>query len=105
MVLTRRAAEGIGGQADKECLVADTAQDLIQKVTRLLHDPEERKRIGAAARRFVAANHCWEGELQKFELIVTGVLGPKTMPLESVSTMAARWIEEETTAAVARLGM
>ena len=85
--------------------MADTAQHFIQKVTRLLQDQEERDRIGAAARRFVAANHCWEGELQKFELIVTGVLGPKTMPVDLVSTMAARRIEEETAAAVAQPGM
>ena len=105
VVLTRRAAEGIGAQNDREYLVADTAQDFIEKVIRLLHDPQDRERIGAAGRRFAAANHCWEGELQKFELIVTGVLRPKTMPIDLVSTRDARRIEEETVAAVAGPGM
>lgn len=74
VVLTKGAAEGIDGRHGHEFLVADSPAETADHVVRLLGDATERERIGLTARQFVAANHCWRAELDKFELIVTGEL-------------------------------
>ncbi len=74
VVLTGLAAQGISARHDEEFLVADCPKKFAQSVGRLLFDPAERKRLGHAARRFVAVHHCWEETLRRFELIVTGVV-------------------------------
>lgn len=74
VVLTSKAAEGIAGRNEQVYLVADEPEEIVERVVRLLRDPVERERLGRSARRFVALNHRWEEVLQKFELIVTGVI-------------------------------
>ncbi|MBU0718156.1 MAG: glycosyltransferase, partial [Planctomycetes bacterium] len=81
VVLTPEAAEGIAARDGEHYLVARTANELARAIIELLDDPAKRHRLGQAARRFVAANHCWEGELRKLELIVHGVLKVKTRQL------------------------
>jgi sugar transferase (PEP-CTERM/EpsH1 system associated) len=78
VVLTRQAAEGISGGDGREYLIADCPGEIASGVSRLLGDEAERHRIGLAARRFVAINHCWERELARFELIVTRGTSPTT---------------------------
>jgi len=80
VVLSSRAAEGISAGNAREYVVADTAAQTVDAVVRLLHDEVERERIGLAARRYVAAHHSWDWELQRFELIVTGQIGPISAP-------------------------
>ena len=104
VVLTAKAAEGIRARDGQHYLIADTAPDITQRVTRLLNDPEERARIGAAARRFVAANHRWEDELQMFELIVAGTSEPKTIPVDSIPGAVATQLKDELVPTTARLG-
>ncbi len=88
VVLTTRAAEGIGGRHGHEYLVADTAPETIRRVVRLLCDPSERARLGQTARRFVAMNHCWKDELRKFELLVTGASEPRGRQIEPDTRVA-----------------
>jgi sugar transferase (PEP-CTERM/EpsH1 system associated) len=74
VVLTSIAAQGISARHDEEFLVANRPKKFAQSVGRLLFDPADRRRLGHAARRFVAVHHCWEETLRRFELIVTGVV-------------------------------
>ena len=74
VVLTSRAAEGIAARHDREYVVADRPSEMTDSIVRLIGDPAKRKQLGRAARRFVAVNHCWGEVLQRFELIVTGVI-------------------------------
>ena len=90
VVLSGRAAIGLTAKHEQEYLVAETAQEFVAAVTRLLGDPGERDRLGRNARRFVAANHCWAGELQKFELIVAGVLGRTARVRDSLEPATAQ---------------
>ena len=83
VVLTTRAAEGIRGRHGDEYLVADTPPELIRSVVRLLCDPSARARLGQTARRFVAMKHCWQNELRKFALLVTGASEPRERGIEA----------------------
>ncbi len=91
IVLSNKASEGIAGSHNQEYVIADGPEETVAAVVRLLNDERARERIGHAARRHVAAHHCWECELQKFELIVVGQIGPMSMPVaEAVPTAAAK---------------
>ncbi|MFQ5590850.1 MAG: TIGR03087 family PEP-CTERM/XrtA system glycosyltransferase [Phycisphaerae bacterium] len=92
VVLSKRACEGIYGSHNQEYVVANTPEETTAAVVRLLKNARERERIGRAARRYVAAHHCWEWELQKFELLVVGQLGPVSRSLlpKATSSMSAR---------------
>lgn len=85
VVLTSEAAEGIDARHEREYLIADRPAEFVGSIIGLLNDPEKRGRLGQAARRFVAVNHCWEEVLQRFELIVTGVL-ERAAPLDRLET-------------------
>ena len=89
VVLTPEAAEGIAARDGEHYLVARTANELVRSIIELLDDPAKCDRLGQAARRFVAANHCWEDELRKLELIIRGVLKVKTRQLLPRLSVAA----------------
>jgi len=71
VVLTSKAAEGIGARNAEDYFIADTARETISAVKRLLGGWVEGERVGQNARRFAAAHHRWDEILRKFELIVT----------------------------------
>ncbi|MFQ5412935.1 MAG: TIGR03087 family PEP-CTERM/XrtA system glycosyltransferase [Phycisphaerae bacterium] len=72
VVLTRGAATGIGAQAGRDYIIADTAAETASGVIGLLAAPERAREVGASARRFVADRHRWDRELERFEAVVTG---------------------------------
>jgi len=72
VVLTSKAAEGINARDTEDYFIADTAQETISAVVRLLGDSVEGERVVQNARRFVAAHHRWDDILRGFELIITG---------------------------------
>lgn len=97
VVLTNKAALGLAGHHDREYLIADRPAEIVEDVVRLLRDPLERRRIGLAARRFVAVHHCWEEMVRRFELIVAGVvvrtarqssLRPEAAPVQTEDLVA-----------------
>ena len=87
VVLSAGAAEGLGGRDNEEYIVADTAEAFTRAVVGLLGDESERRRIGEAARRYVATSHCWKWELQRLEMILAGHLGSVSAPAETVRTI------------------
>ena len=60
VVCTQAANEGINAPHKKSILVADTAQEFADAVTSILKDQNSAKRLGLAARSFVADNNSWE---------------------------------------------
>ncbi|MCH7596169.1 MAG: TIGR03087 family PEP-CTERM/XrtA system glycosyltransferase [Planctomycetes bacterium] len=85
VVLTSEAAEGIDGRNGRDYIVTESVEAMIRNVRRLLRDEEERKRVGAAGRSFVEKNHRWDDVLDKFEIIVTGIVD-RSAPATDVMT-------------------
>lgn len=72
VVLTGKAAAGIGGENGRDFLVHDTPAAIAGAIRDLLADPSARQRIGDSARRFVAEHHRWDKQMDQYELLVTG---------------------------------
>ena len=72
VVLTPAAAAGIDAVDGTHWLIADSATDMVEQVSRLLGDPAGRIRIGTAAQAFVAQHHRWQDQLAKFDQLVQG---------------------------------
>jgi glycosyltransferase involved in cell wall biosynthesis len=66
VVSTAVGAEGLPVQAGENILLADTPQDFANSVVSLLHDPEERKRMGASARVLVQEKYSWPKIAESF---------------------------------------
>jgi sugar transferase (PEP-CTERM/EpsH1 system associated) len=81
VVLSSGAAAGIDACPERDYLIADTPDQFIRGVRRLLRDPIERQRMGQAARQFVANRHRWDDAVRKFELVVVGVIDRPNSPL------------------------
>lgn len=75
VVLTPEAAEGISAQSGKHFLVESGEAGFAGAIAHLLADRDRRIEIGASARSFVARNHVWQTEMQRYEWIVTGQKG------------------------------
>jgi polysaccharide biosynthesis protein PslH len=66
IVATTVANEGIHAPEDTLC-IADTPQDFVQAVLRLLGNPESRLTMGMRARAYVEAEWTWEAHFEKLE--------------------------------------
>lgn len=74
VVCSSLANEGINAVNDKAIIVADTPEAVSEAILNLLEDGEKRKKIGAAARTFVAANFSWQVTQEKIDRIIAGCL-------------------------------
>ncbi|MDX1688204.1 MAG: TIGR03087 family PEP-CTERM/XrtA system glycosyltransferase [Candidatus Promineifilaceae bacterium] len=60
VVTSSLVSAGLGAQPDRHLLVADDPVAAARHVARLLRDKDERARLGAAGRRFVAKKYRWD---------------------------------------------
>lgn len=73
VLLTPEAAIGIAATDGAHWMVARAdAGAMAERAARVLHDPQERDRIGSAARQFMLDNHAWEAMLAPLGILVTG---------------------------------
>jgi sugar transferase (PEP-CTERM/EpsH1 system associated) len=61
VVATTKGIEGIAAADGEHFLLADSADDLAASIVRLFDDPDLRRRLGRAARRFVEQSFDWSG--------------------------------------------
>ena len=66
VVASPQAFTGIAARAGEHLLAANTAAEWIAEIERLWSDADLCARLGAAARRFVQTNPCWESCLRPF---------------------------------------
>jgi hypothetical protein len=76
MVVTSVANEGIQAEPGRDLLVADTAAEFADRIVELLHDPDRRTRLGAAARQFIVNHWTWEKHFEQFEHILLETVQP-----------------------------
>ena len=76
VVLTPEAAEGIAAAHNRHFVVTSEPSEMIEAICHLLGDPTKRQQIGKSARRLVANNYNWDGEMDRFALLATGSSQP-----------------------------
>jgi len=86
VVMSCRAEEGLGGEHGRDYIVSKSDEAFIRDVRHLLRDASERRRIGEAARQYVATHHRWGDMLSRFELIVTGQV-QRSSPVADVASL------------------
>jgi glycosyltransferase involved in cell wall biosynthesis len=64
VVSTTLGAEGLDLVPGRDVLLADDAASFAAQVVRLLAAPEERRRLGAAARRLVEGRYSWKRSVE-----------------------------------------
>lgn len=69
VVTTSLVNKGIGGQPERELLVADEPEAIALQVIRLLSDERLRKRVGRAGREYVLQRYNWDLVLDRMQTI------------------------------------
>jgi sugar transferase (PEP-CTERM/EpsH1 system associated) len=78
VVSTSVGAEGLPVRSGGNILMADSPQDFADSVTSLLRDPEERLRLGAAARNLVQEQYSWSKVADTFARTLQDVISRRT---------------------------
>lgn len=74
IVTTSVGIEGIAAGHDREVLIVDDPAATVAGILRLLADPTERRRLGAAARRLAEDRYDWSRCLAPLETLYAGLL-------------------------------
>ena len=59
VVATRRAVAGFSATPEEHLLLAETAEEFVDQITRLLLNPALRVRLGANARKMIQEHYDW----------------------------------------------
>jgi glycosyltransferase involved in cell wall biosynthesis len=80
VVGTRNATQGIEGQAGRDFLVADSAQEQVAAIVGLLDDPAKARELGSRGRAFVERQYDWERVLEPLDVLLTRLAGLAQQP-------------------------
>jgi sugar transferase (PEP-CTERM/EpsH1 system associated) len=69
-VVSPAAWAGVRAQPDRDLLVADSPDEWVTQVLRVLNEEELRTNLGTAGRRFVETHHSWEACLAPLERLL-----------------------------------
>jgi len=75
VVLSSKAAAGIGAETGREYLVTDDFKEMACAIVRLIASPAEAEKLGAAARKFIEENYQWSDTSALYEKIVLEAAG------------------------------
>lgn len=78
VISTSVGAEGLPVRSGENLLLADSPQDFADRVISLLHDAEERKRLGASARILVQEKYSWAKVAESFANTLQDVVSRST---------------------------
>jgi glycosyltransferase involved in cell wall biosynthesis len=76
VVTTSIAANGIGAKNGEQLLVADSDDEIVEQVLKLLGDPESATRLAEEARTFVMREFSWPTILPRYEAIIVPARAP-----------------------------
>ena len=75
VISTTVGAEGLPVQDGQNILLADTPKHFAESVVSLLRNSDQRRRLGAAARRLVQENYSWPKIAESFSRVLQDALG------------------------------
>lgn len=75
VVTTHRVARGLGLDAESPLLVADTADQYVEKIMMLVASAAERTRLAEASRRLAESRFSWSQAMAKLDAILGQALG------------------------------
>jgi sugar transferase (PEP-CTERM/EpsH1 system associated) len=70
VVTSSVAAGGVDAVAGDHLLVADTPEEQVSAIMRVIDDRSERQRLSEAGRARVLSHHAWAGSMQRLDVIV-----------------------------------
>jgi len=70
VVGTRSATQGVDGEAGRDYVVAESAEEQVEAVCALLREPERARELGRRARAFVEQNYDWEVCLRPLDTLL-----------------------------------
>lgn len=77
VVASRQAAKGVDALAGEHLLVADSAQQWISVIDKLLGQPLWRQKLSHAARARILSHHSWDASLRRLDLMIEATLERK----------------------------
>jgi glycosyltransferase involved in cell wall biosynthesis len=80
IVSTSLGAEGLEVVPERDLLIADTPEAFASQIARLLDDSALAARLGAAARRLVAANYGWRASIDRLSCFYGQVIEARETP-------------------------
>jgi polysaccharide biosynthesis protein PslH len=84
VVSTSIGAEGLPVHSGENILLSDTPKDFATSVLSLLHDANERQRIGGAARKLVEDNYSWQNVGKIFASTLEDVVAGQHSPVPPI---------------------
>jgi sugar transferase (PEP-CTERM/EpsH1 system associated) len=70
VVTSRVAAGGVDAESGEHFLVASTAAEFSDAISRVMTDPSERRRLGAAGRERMLTHHAWDRSMRRLDGII-----------------------------------
>jgi glycosyltransferase involved in cell wall biosynthesis len=70
VVTSRVAAGGVDAESGEHFLVASTAAVFSDAISRVMTDPSERRRLGAAGRERMLTHHAWDRSMRRLDGII-----------------------------------
>ena len=70
VVGTTSSTQGVGGGADRDYVVADSADAQVEAIGRVFEHPEEGRALGERVRRFVVEHYAWESCMNELDHII-----------------------------------
>lgn len=74
-VVSRVAAGGVDAVANEHLLVADSPQEYVQAIERVLVDASDRRRLARAGRERMLTHHAWASSMRRLDRIIERCLG------------------------------
>jgi len=88
VVASRLAAGGVDASSPLHLLTADTPQEYVEALCRVLGDPAERRRLAHVGRERMLAAHAWDQSMRRLDGIVERCLARRAAPGAAVPTCA-----------------
>ncbi len=81
VISTSVGAEGLPVQSGENIVLADAPSDFAESVVCLLRDPNQRQRLGTAARALVQEKYSWQKVAESFAGTLADVMTPPPLPV------------------------